>query len=237
MVESNVAGAAAGQTLQETAYGYVKTSIEALTLKPGQSLYDAQIAASLGISRTPVREALRRLEREGLVVATPRRGWTVYRLQVEDIAQIFEIKEALEGMLTRKATANLDAATEIVLDQSLGQMVAAAAAGDHAGWIAADRRWHAALYGAACNDRARDYVATINSQWNRLRFWLMAIEGRMGSSLREHAAVHERVLARDPAGAEALMKEHLSNVGADIVDLLTNLVLPASAMVAVDEGR
>jgi DNA-binding GntR family transcriptional regulator len=226
-----------GQTLQEGAYAFIKASIENLTFKPGQDLYDSQIAATLGISRTPVREALRRLEREGLVNATPRRGWTVHRLQVQDIVQIFEIKEALEGMLTRKAAASLDQPTATWLDAAIVEMEAAAAAGKIEAWVEAERRWHRTLYSAAGNDRARDFVATINSQWDRLRFWLMAIEGRMGRSLREHRAVHERVIARDAEGAESLMKEHLANVGGDIVNLLTTLVLPASAMVDADEDR
>ena len=79
-----------------------------LELKPGAYLTDSQIAAEVNISRTPVREAFYRLEHEGLLVNQARRGWRVYTLSLQDIEQIFESKEALEGMVSRQAAACRD---------------------------------------------------------------------------------------------------------------------------------
>ena len=92
-------------TYQQQAYDYVKDQITGLKLKPGQTLTDSQVAAELEISRTPVREALRRLEQEGLLVNDSRRGWKIYSLSLDDIRQIFEIKQLLEGLIVEQAAA------------------------------------------------------------------------------------------------------------------------------------
>jgi DNA-binding GntR family transcriptional regulator len=224
-------------TLLDRAYDYIRSGIEKRTFQAGDNLYDSQIATTLGMSRTPVREALRRLEREGIVASIPRRGWTVPRLRVDDLIQIFEIKESLEGMLARKAVGRMTEEVIAELESAITDLEAAAAAGDRDGWLSADRRWHRILYGAAGNERAREMISSLNSQWNRFRFWIMALEGRMGRSAAEHRAIHQQVLAGDGAAAEARMKEHLASMRADIVDLVTNLILPAASMVSGQPHR
>ena len=216
----------ANQTFPERAYEFVRRGILDHSFRPGQDLNDGEIATQLGISRTPVREALRRLEREGLVVHIPRRGWTVFTLQVEDIAQIFEIKQALEGMMARRAAERLRPKVGAALLSAVADMEAAAAAGDRQAWFAADVRLHDVLQRASGNDRAAEIVTTLNAQWHRLRVGLLAIEGRIDRSTPEHRDIVERVLAGDGAEAERLMQTHLGNLGKYLIDLLTNLVLP-----------
>ena len=90
-------------TFQQQTYDYVRSQIINLGFKPGEFITDAQIAEKLTISRTPVREAFQRLEKEGLLVNEARKGWRVYMLDLEDINEIFDLKIAIECMLVKKA--------------------------------------------------------------------------------------------------------------------------------------
>ncbi len=90
-------------TLQQQAFEYIKGQIVNLGFRPGEYITNSEIAAQLNISRTPVREAFHRLEKEGLLINEARRGWKIYTLSLEDIQEIFDIKIAVEGMVVRKA--------------------------------------------------------------------------------------------------------------------------------------
>ena len=111
-----------------------------LELKPGAYLTDSQIATEVNISRTPVREAFRRLEHEGLLVNQARRGWRVYTLSLQDIEEIFDIKVALEGMIARQAARCQDEGLRAALDRALERMIAASQAEAAEAWHQADRR-------------------------------------------------------------------------------------------------
>lgn len=223
-------------TFVETAYDYVRDRILQFSVTPGESIADADIAAKLGISRTPVREAMRRIEREGLVVHTPHRGWTVRTLQVSDIAEIFEVKESLESMLVRQATMNLTVEAKSVLLKAMSSMEEATGRRDREAWLAADQCLEDTLYGAANNARARQIVSSLNAQWRWIWLRLISLDDRMNQSAQEHRAVLDRVLAGDAEGAAVLMAEHLSSVKRYLLNLLTNFVLPLTERLAGSGG-
>ena len=214
------------QTFVEKVYEYVKHCIMDTTLNPGQTISDTDTAAKLGISRTPVREALRQLELEGLVLHTPRRGWTVRLLHTRDIEEIFEIKESLESLLVRQATMNLSADAKAVLVSAMARMEGATGRRDREAWLEADECLQDTLYAAAGNARARQLVSSLNAQWRWMWLRLISLEDRMNHSAQEHRAILDRVLAGDPEGAAVLTSEHLANVKRYLLNLLTNFVLP-----------
>jgi DNA-binding GntR family transcriptional regulator len=188
------------------------------------------------LSRTPVRESLRRLELEGIVNHTPHRGWTVRILQVSDIAELFEIKEHLESMLVRQATMNLTAEAKNVLMKAMSSMEEAADRRDLEAWLAADRCLEDTLYGAATNARARQIVFSLNAQWRWIWLRLISLEDRMNQSAREHRDILDRVLGGDAEGAAARMVEHLAGVKRYLLNLLTNFVLPLTERLAGTGG-
>ncbi len=163
------------QTHVERAFIYVRRLILDGFLKPGANIGDAHIAEKLGISRTPVREALRRLELEGLILHVPHRGWAVRTLQVADVAEIFEIKESLEAMLVRQATPNLTADAKVKLAESVSRMEEAAKREDREAFLVADDSFHDTLYQAASNRRAKQILASINAQWRWIRVGLVGL--------------------------------------------------------------
>lgn len=215
---------------------YIKQCIMDSSLKPGEDISDAEIAAELGISRTPVREAMRQLELEGLILHAPHRGWTVRMQQTRDIEEIFEVKESLETMLVRQATMNLTAEAKAVLVRAMADMEAATTRRDREAWLAADECLQDTLYAAASNVRAIQIVASLNAQWRWIWLRLISLEDRMNQSAKEHRAVLDRVLAGDAEGAALLMSEHIANVKRYLLNLLTNFVLPFTERLAGSGG-
>ena len=213
-------------TFQEHAYDFVKAQIMNLDLKPGAYVTDSQVAEELDISRTPVREALRRLEQEGLLVSQARRGWKIYTLSLEDIHEIFDIKETLEGLIARRAAECQDEELQGALRESIVRMNAAAEADDPDAWQEADSQLHEVIFTMGANERAASVIRNLNDQWHRVRIGFVAMQGRIERSNPEHEAIVESILAGDGEQAEQLMRAHLNNVRQELVRLLVNLVLP-----------
>jgi len=213
-------------TYQQQAYDLVKARIMNLGLKPGQYLTDRQIADELNISRTPVRGALRLLEHEGFLIGEPRRGWKVYSLSLEDIHEIFDIKVALEGMITRQAAECDDEEKRAALTDVMERMKQAGAVNDDEAWRQADIELHDTMFSMCSNERAAQIIRNLNEQWWRVRIGFLAMQGRIERSNPEHEAIVESVLAGDGERAERLMCVHLNNVREELERLLVNLVLP-----------
>jgi DNA-binding GntR family transcriptional regulator len=204
----------------------VKAQIMNLDLKPGQYVTDSQVASALNVSRTPVREALRRLEQEGLLINQARRGWKVYTLSLEDIHEIFDIKVSLEGMIVRRAAECKDEALQDTLRAAMDQMHRAAGAGDREAWQQADFQLHQAIFAMGGNERVTQIIKGVDEQWHRVRIGFVAMQGRIERSNPEHETIVECILSGDGAEAERLMRAHLENVRDELVRLLVNLVLP-----------
>jgi len=218
-------------TYQQQAYEYVKRQIFELKIKPGEYVADSQVAEELGISRTPVREALYKLENEGLLVSVARKGWRVYSLSLEDIHHIFDVKAAVEGMLAFKAAACEDETLREQLREAIRKMHTATEADDPQAWLKADIALHETLFRMVRNERAERIVANLNDQWHRLRIGFAAMQGRIARSTEEHVLFVDAILEGDGERAQRAMQEHLNHVREELVRLLVNMVLPF-----VDEG-
>jgi DNA-binding GntR family transcriptional regulator len=216
-------------TYQQQTYEYVRDQIIHLGFKPGEYINDAQIAEKLSVSRTPVREAFHRLEKEGLLVNEARKGWRVYMLDLEDIEDIFELKIAVEGMLVRKAAECTDTSLRKDLAEALAEMRTAVREDDPDAWLQSDIHLHNILFLMANNERAEQIVRNLNDQWHRIRLGYAALQGRTEKSVGEHEAFVHSVLAGDAAKAEQQMREHLGRVRDDLVQLVKRLVLPFSS--------
>lgn len=213
-------------TYQQQAYQYIKDQITHHGFKPGEYITDAKIARILNISRTPVREAFHRLENEMLLVYEAHHGWKVYRLTLDDIHEIFDLKVLVEGMVARQAAACQDETLREKLRITHKQMVEMAESGDVDNWIQSDVRFHNTLYEMAHNERARRLIQNLNDQWNRLRIGFTTIQGRVYRSNDEHYRVLECILAGDGDEAERCMQQHLNQLRQELVSVLINIVLP-----------
>lgn len=214
------------ETLSQVAYDFVKVKITNLELKPGENLTDGQIASELEMSRTPVREAFRRLEQEGLLVSEARRGWKVYSLCLEDIYEIFEVIEVIDGLAARRAALCQDVDLRRTLSESLEHMRQAAEADDSDAWRAADHVLHQTVFDMAGNERAARIYYNLNDQWGRLKVGFVALAGRLQRSIGEHEAFVGCILAGDADEAERQIRIHIANLRDEVAHTLINLVLP-----------
>ena len=213
-------------TLQDQAYSQLKDAILSLELRPGEPLLETEWAERLGMSRTPVREALRRLEHEGLVANDRRRGWFVYSLSLDDIRHIFDVKVVLGGMAARQAAERITEEQAARLRHALEDMASATEDHDLAAWYVADQSFHQVLFEAAGNARLPQIVKGLNDQLHRIHAGHLALEGRMDRSLGEHHDIAEAVLSGDGQAAEEAMRTHLQDLRRSVTNVLESPVFP-----------
>ena len=212
-------------TFQQQAYDYVREQIMSMGFRPGQTITDSQVAEALDISRTPAREALRRLQQEHLLTKEARRGWKVTSLSVQDIHDIFEIKLLLEGLIARQAAACEDEDKRAALERAIAKMELAAQDHNFEQWSDADWDLHQLVFSMSPNARLGRIINSLNAQWYHMRVGLKAMEGRVGRSNQEHSEIVDAILARDGAAAEEAMRTHLAKVQDALVRML-RMVLP-----------
>jgi DNA-binding GntR family transcriptional regulator len=217
------------------AYESIKNDILSMRLKPGEFASEASISESLSISRTPVREALKMLEKEGLIVTEGRRK-RVYILSLHEIREIFDLKKALEGHMALCAVERKTPADEADLRGVMDDIAEFATRDlpswlpDHAiirEWLEIDKRYHGILFRMAGSKRAEDLVQDLNSQWHRLETGLLAMEGRLRRNVEEHRGIGDAVLAGDGRLARDRMEEHLENLKMTIITIMETFKFPA----------
>ncbi|MCL5778637.1 GntR family transcriptional regulator [Limibaculum sp. FT325] len=190
----------------QSAYLRLLDEIRRGALPPGARLREAELAERLGISRTPVREAIRMLESDGLVVHAPRAGATVRRLEHAEVVELYEMRAVLEGAAARLA-ARAASEAEIAELEALNAEIAAAP--DAAAAYELNREFHRMLLEAAKN---RYLVKSMNALQQTLTVLgptTLTDPGRAEQAVAEHASVLAALAARDGARAEAEMRAHI----------------------------
>ncbi len=218
------AAAAEAGSLADAAYARLLDRITTLALKPGDPLAEAPLAATLGMSRTPVREALRRLGAAGLARAVPGRGLVVADLSVLEVEEMLGVLAALDTEAAALAAASPDLrATVIAAASDLEQ---AAAVRDLDAWREADRRFHAAILDGAGNAFLADLVTGIRRKLHRITISSATRPERILDCAREHGEVARAVASGDPERARAAMREHQARMRASVLALLERFVIP-----------
>ena len=200
--------------LFEAADGVIRKLIFNRALKPGEWIDEKALARELGISRTPLREALKVLDNEGLVKLVPRRGCYVAKLSDRDFEEIYEMIGVLEAASAARAAehANFgDVARLRKITQRMGEM---AAAGNYKRYFEANLAAHATVLemaGNAWQQKMIEYLRGMCRLWPRAS--ISDIPGRLEQSLREHQELLEAIEGRDPARAHEVMRRHIAHTG------------------------
>lgn len=176
---------------------------------PGARLREEELAHQFRVSRTPVREALQQLSSEGLVQTSPHQGATVASLTVEDILSIYVVREALEGVSARLAARRATPEQCERLLAIVEEMESRIVDNDPNGMAELNLRFHAELRQAARNRHLDRFLSQIEHAVRRFGQTTYAHTGRMATSIAEHRAIVEAVIARDHERAEALAIEHM----------------------------
>ncbi|CAG4919357.1 unnamed protein product [Acidocella sp. C78] len=189
------------------AYESLLKAIEEGALPPGARLREAELAQRFGISRTPVREALKRLEHQGLVVHTPHQGATVATLSDVQMSELYEMRAVLEGAAARMAAQHA-AESDIALLAALIERDAALI-GSPADLALNNRLFHRQILTASRNRYLHDMLESLRLSLALLGGTSLAVAGRAAKSVEEHRAILDRIAARDPDGAEAASRDHI----------------------------
>ena len=199
------------QPLREVVCETLREAIRDGILEPGERLMEIQIAEELGVSRTPVREAIRKLELEGYVVMLPRRGTYVANLSIKDINEVYEIRASIDALAAGLAAERI---TDDELEQMERMLVATVEAfekGNMDRVVEYDTKFHDVPYCASRNDRLVGIINNLREQLTRFRSISMAYPGRMKKTMEEHGRMVEAIAQRDVELAQQLARQHMEN--------------------------
>lgn len=194
--------------LREIVFESMRDAILSGVLQPGERLMEIQLAEEMGVSRTPVREAIRKLELENFVVMIPRKGAYVAGVSSKDVADVFEIRSALEGLAAGLAAERV---TEEELEQMEQVLFYRAVEGemDLEQIVQSDTDFHALVYKASRNDRLIQILANLREQIQRFRSTSLAVPGRNKLAIEEHRAIVEALRNHNVEEAQALAMAHI----------------------------
>ncbi len=209
-------------SLVEDAYRSLKASILEGTLPAGYTAVEQRIAEQLRMSRTPVHEALIRLQHEGLVKILPRRGVQVVPIHADDLAEVYFILTALEGaaaMLLAEHKGPLPAAIQM-MDEATDQMERSFQRQDIQAWARADDHFHRVLIADCGNERLTRLTASLVDQAQRARTNTLLSRPITEDSVAEHRLLISAIKAGDPVGARSAVERHRARASNIILDVL-----------------
>lgn len=194
--------------LREIVFESMREAIMSGILEPGERLMEIQLAEEMGVSRTPVREAIRKLELENFVVMIPRKGAYVAGVSSKDVADVFEIRSALEGLAAGLAAERI---TEEELEQMEQALFYRAVEGDLdlEQVVKLDTDFHALVYKASRNERLIQILANLREQIQRFRTTSLAVPGRNKLAIEEHRMIVEALRSRNSEEAQSLAMAHI----------------------------
>lgn len=214
-------------TRVQDAYAQIKQQIRTNRMAPGFLAPEPEIATRLGMSRTPVREALIRLEAEGLVELIPRRGARVLPILASDMQEIYEILTALEPEAAANLAGQSPSETELApLVNATHDMEEAVKDKDLDRWAEADDRFHRDLLELHGNRRLSDFVGSLFDQAHRARMVTIRLRDLPVKSTQEHREVLEFLRKGDPSGVRRVFREHRQRAANELLAILENYRLP-----------
>lgn len=195
--------------LKDWAYDVVKDAIINLDVAPGAQLSVTELSERLDVSRTPVREALLKLENDGLVRAVPRVGFFVTQVTKRDLKELFVLRELLESHAAEAAAVQLSDDDLAELDRLYQLSTVAAEKGDCKEFIEYEIKFHQLIVDRCGNQRLVEMMDSLNDLTNRERILSVRVSDNIYQSCREHAELVDALKRRDAAAAGECMRKHL----------------------------
>lgn len=197
--------------LRDVVFNTLRKAILTGELKPGERLLEIHLANRLGVSRTPIREAIRKLELEGLVIMIPRRGAEVAQITEKSLKEVLEVRRALDALCAELACDRITAEEEERLKQACDEFERATETKDATTIAAADVALHDIIVQATGNRRLIQLINNLSEQMYRYRFEYIKDENRHDNLIDEHRMIYESIIGRDKEKAAAAAKLHIDN--------------------------
>lgn len=199
--------------LRGQTYKILKNMIITRELLPGKKIIEETLAQEVGVSRTPIREALFRLEHEGIVEIIPRRGAFVVKQSKDDIIEIMQIREVLEALIVRLVTPLLTESDILELRESLDKLRATPEEARHViEYNDSELEFHGLLLKRCPNQMLKQMMEMVNARLQIIQLRTVVLPGRAQKSLDEHAEILGIIEKRNAEEAERLMRKHVISV-------------------------
>lgn len=213
-------------SLVDVAYENLLARITSFQVKAGAPLSEVKISKELNISRTPIREALQRLEKEGLVQRTESSRFTVAQISIKEVNEACDLLEILDTYIFTRAAQTLSEEDAAELRRSVKQMSDASGENDRTAWTEADRNFHQILNRVAGNELVADTVRETRRRVQR--FWIRSTVGqfdRLHTCTVEHSQLVDAIINKDVAAIGPAVSEHIGHLRENVVSLLATVAL------------
>lgn len=209
--------------LREVVFKSIRGAIISGVLKPGERLMEVQLAEKLGVSRTPVREAIRKLELEGLIIMLPRKGAYVADISAKDITDVLEIRAALEGLASALAASRITDEEIKELNLTAIHFHQAIEDDDFNRIVQMDIEFHDRIFKAARNERLLQINNNLREQVQRFRIMYISKSNKSKDLVKEHYGIAEAISRRNIEMADKLAKTHIENAEKYIMNTVENM--------------
>jgi DNA-binding GntR family transcriptional regulator len=216
-----------GSTIYQRVHEQLRADILTGRMAPGSRLKIQDLATRFGLSHMPVREALQKLEGEGLVVVQPKRGASVRQIDAQLLEHVYDVIEALDSLLTAKAAERAGEGAIQRIRAAQQAFEAAAQRGDQLASLACNDAFHKAIHAASGNEEGARLINTPDALIRALRSRLGYGAERLQDIAKDHAAIAAAIAARDAEGARRLAIAHVRTAR---VDLIKRLAMQQEAM-------
>ncbi|RCX16079.1 GntR family transcriptional regulator [Anaerobacterium chartisolvens] len=204
--------------LREVIFNTLKEAIIVGELRPGERLMEVQLADKMGVSRTPVREAIRKLELEGLVNMIPRKGAQVADLSVKDIMNVLEVRASLDGLATALSAQRITEDEIKELKHVLSQFISNVEKENLPGIIKKDVEFHDIIYRSSRNEKLIQISSNLREQVHRFRVIYLKDYISTKDIMHEHMEIYDAIVSKDPEKALVLAQKHIKNQEVTIVN-------------------
>ena len=204
------------ELLSQKTYHILKHAIVRGDLAPNSKLVLTEIAKSLGISNTPIREAINKLASEGLVKIIPNKGIIVKEIKIDDFQEILQIRAFLDGLIAKLASEKI---TDEEIDEMMGviyEMEYTVKKDDRLTYNDLDIKFHDLLLNISGNNKLKEIYNNLINQSNRFRLRTLKIPDRMGKSLKEHREIAFKIKERNPDEANRVSQKHIESISKSI---------------------
>ena len=203
-------------TLSDEVFQALVNDILSGAVKPGTRLDEPSICRKFGVSRTPIREALRRLGGTGLVEVTPRKGVTVARIEVDELNDMFEALAEFEGLCARLSSVRMTALEKKRLELINAGRQKKIAEGDHE-FAELNNEFHEAIYLGSHNSSIASVTRSFRQRLAPFRT-LQFVPGHTEYAFHEHDGIVHAIVASDPDRAYGLMRDHVTSAGLQVIE-------------------
>lgn len=206
--------------LRDVVFNTLREAILKGDLKPGERLMELQLASKLGVSRTPIREAIRMLEQEGLAVTVPRKGAEVAKMTLKDMEDVLEIRDTLDELAARVACSRISEEQLERLKQIKKQFEDSLQTKDVKKIAQADVNFHDVIYEATGNPKLVNLLNNLREQIYRYRIEYLKDASSYPTLIKEHEAILEALQSRDEEKVTCAMHEHVRNQATAVKNII-----------------